>query len=130
TGYTGEDGVEIILPGHHAVALWKQLADAGVRPAGLGARDTLRLEAGMNLYGNDMDGTVSPLEAAMGWTVKFNEGRDFIGRDALERQKEKGHHRLVGLVLEGKGVLRAHQKVITGDGEGAEFEGEITSGTF
>jgi glycine cleavage system T protein (aminomethyltransferase) len=124
TGYTGEDGVEITLPGEQAVALWQALVDAGVAPCGLGARDTLRLEAGMNLYGNDMDESVSPLEANMGWTLVFNE-RDFIGREALEKQREAGHAELVGLVMEEKGVLRAHQKVITDKGEG-----EITSGTF
>ncbi|MBZ2189167.1 glycine cleavage system aminomethyltransferase GcvT [Alcanivorax sp. JB21] len=125
TGYTGEDGVEIILPGADAVALWQQLADAGVRPCGLGARDTLRLEAGMNLYGNDMDETITPLQAGMGWTVAFGDDRDFIGRAALEAQQQAGHEQFVGLILEGKGVLRAHQKVISAAGEG-----EITSGTF
>lgn len=125
TGYTGEDGVEIILPGADATALWQQLADAGVRPCGLGARDTLRLEAGMNLYGNDMDETVTPLQAGMGWTVAFSEDRDFIGRTALLAQQQAGHEQFVGLILEGKGVLRAHQKVISATGEG-----EITSGTF
>ncbi|MCH8542450.1 MAG: glycine cleavage system aminomethyltransferase GcvT [Alcanivorax sp.] len=125
TGYTGEDGVEIILPGADATALWQQLVDAGVRPCGLGARDTLRLEAGMNLYGNDMDETVTPLQAGMGWTVAFSEDRDFIGRTALMAQQQAGHEQFVGLILEGKGVLRAHQKVISATGEG-----EITSGTF
>ena len=127
TGYTGEDGVEIILPGSDAVALWAQLLEAGVLPCGLGARDTLRLEAGMNLYGNDMDETVTPLQAGMAWTVVFNEGRDFVGRAALEAQRDAqpGPEQLVGLILEGKGVLRAHQRVLTAAGEG-----EITSGTF
>ncbi|PKM21616.1 MAG: glycine cleavage system protein T [Gammaproteobacteria bacterium HGW-Gammaproteobacteria-14] len=124
TGYTGEDGAEIILPGDRAAALWQQLRDAGVVVCGLGARDTLRLEAGMNLYGNDMDDTISPLEANMGWTLVFND-RDFIGRAALEAQQVNGHAELVGLIMEEKGVLRAHQKVITDQGEG-----EITSGTF
>ncbi len=125
TGYTGEDGVEIMLPNTDAVALWDQLLAAGVAPAGLGARDTLRLEAGMNLYGNDMDDNISPLEANMGWTLVLND-RDFIGRQALLNQQANGHAELVGLVLEGKGVLRAHQKVLLANGE----EGEITSGTF
>lgn len=125
TGYTGEDGVEIMLPNNDAVALWDQLLAAGVAPAGLGARDTLRLEAGMNLYGNDMDDGISPWEANMGWTLVLND-RDFIGRQALLNQQKNGHAELVGLVLEGKGVLRAHQKVILPNDE----EGEITSGTF
>lgn len=124
TGYTGEDGIEIMLPGMQAIALWERLAALGVAPCGLGARDTLRLEAGMNLYGNDMDESISPLEANMGWTLAFNE-RDFIGREALEKQKQNGHAELVGLVMTEKGVLRAHQKVMTDKGEG-----EITSGTF
>lgn len=127
TGYTGEDGLEIMLPNEHASALWEQLKAAGVRPCGLGARDTLRLEAGMNLYGSDMDETVSPLEAAMGWTVAWEPAsRNFIGRQALEQQKAAGVQRiLVGLVMESRGVLRGHQKVVTAAGEG-----EITSGTF
>ena len=125
TGYTGEDGVEIMLPESDAVALWNALLAADVAPAGLGARDTLRLEAGMNLYGNEMDDTVSPLEANMGWTLVL-DNREFVGRDVLLQQKENGHEKLVGLLFEGKGVLRAHQKVILADGS----EGEITSGTF
>lgn len=127
TGYTGEDGVEIILPAAEANAFWQGLIEHGVRPCGLGARDTLRLEAGMNLYGSDMDESITPLEANMGWTVAWQpESRRFIGRDALEAQKTAGVARvLTGLVMEGKGVLRGHQKVITSHGEG-----EITSGTF
>ncbi|MDE2280105.1 MAG: glycine cleavage system aminomethyltransferase GcvT [Xanthomonadaceae bacterium] len=126
TGYTGEDGFEIIVPAEHAVALWEALAAAGVVPAGLGARDTLRLEAGMNLYGQDMDETVSPWEANLGWTVALDEGRDFIGRAALEKQKADGVRRvMVGLVLDEKGVLRHGQKVLTAIGEG-----EILSGSF
>ncbi|WP_424682097.1 glycine cleavage system aminomethyltransferase GcvT [Frateuria sp. YIM B11624] len=126
TGYTGEDGFEIIVPAEHAVALWQALADAGVKPAGLGARDTLRLEAGMNLYGQDMDETVSPWEANLGWTIALDEGRDFIGRKALEAQKAAGVPRvMVGLVLDEKGVLRHGQKVLTANGEG-----EILSGSF
>jgi len=126
TGYTGEDGFEIIVPEEHAVALWEALAAAGVAPAGLGARDTLRLEAGMNLYGQDMDETVSPWEANLGWTIALDEGRDFIGRKALEAQKASGVKRvMVGLVLDDKGVLRHGQKVLTANGEG-----EILSGSF
>lgn len=126
TGYTGEDGFEIIVPQEHAVALWQALAAAGVAPAGLGARDTLRLEAGMNLYGQDMDDTVSPWEANLGWTIALDEGRDFIGRQALEAQKAAGVKRvMVGLVLDDKGVLRHGQPVLTANGTG-----EILSGSF
>ncbi len=128
TGYTGEDGFEIMLSNEQAAELWLKLLRAGVEPAGLGARDTLRLEAGMNLYGTDMDEEVTPLECALAWTVAWDpEERDFVGRQALESQRQAGVRRKqIGLVLEGKGVLRAHQRVIV-EGEG---EGEITSGTF
>ncbi|MFI4958909.1 MAG: glycine cleavage system aminomethyltransferase GcvT, partial [Lysobacterales bacterium] len=113
TGYTGEDGFEIIVPAEHAVALWEALAAAGVVPAGLGARDTLRLEAGMNLYGQDMDESVLPWEANLGWTIALDEGRAFIGRAALEQQKAAGVPRvMVGLVLDDKGVLRHGQSVL------------------
>ncbi|HEX7013010.1 MAG TPA: glycine cleavage system aminomethyltransferase GcvT [Steroidobacteraceae bacterium] len=128
TGYTGEDGWEIMLPAAEAPALWQALKNAGVTQCGLGARDTLRLEAGMNLYGNDMDENVTPLESGLTWTVAFDPPeRDFIGRRALEEQKRAGVARkLVGLVLEDRGVLRSHQKVfVPGLGEG-----ELTSGTF
>ena len=126
TGYTGEDGFEIVVPEAQAVALWQRLADAGVAPAGLGARDTLRLEAGMNLYGQDMDEAVTPWEANLGWTVALDEGRDFIGRDALAAQKARGVHRvMVGLVMDDKGVLRHGQRVATPNGDG-----EILSGSF
>jgi aminomethyltransferase len=128
TGYTGEDGFEIVLPAAAAAIFWQQLRAAGVKPAGLGARDTLRLEAGMNLYGTDMDESTSPLEAALSWTVAWEPAeRDFIGRAALEQQRKQGTtQKLVGLLLEGKGVLRNHQKVLA-EGIG---EGEITSGSF
>ncbi len=127
TGYTGEDGFEIMLPAEHAVELWNRLAGAGVRPCGLGARDTLRLEAGMNLYGNDMDEATSPLEAGLGWTVSFGPGRDFVGRAALERARAAGvARRQVGLLLEDKGILRAHQTVHAGDAG----DGETTSGSY
>lgn len=128
TGYTGEDGWEIMLPDARAVDYWNQFIVAGIKPAGLGARDTLRLEAAMNLYGSDMDETTTPLESALGWTLAWEPAdRDFIGRAALEKQKAAGAPRkLVGLVLEDKGVLRGHQKVVV-DGVG---EGEVTSGTF
>lgn len=128
TGYTGEDGFEIMLPAGEAERVWTQLNAQGVASCGLGARDTLRLEAGMNLYGNDMDETTHPLESGLSWTVAFEpRERHFIGREALENVKAKGVSRkLVGLVLDDRGVLRSHQKVIV-PGVG---EGETTSGTF
>ncbi|MDH5483655.1 MAG: glycine cleavage system aminomethyltransferase GcvT [Gammaproteobacteria bacterium] len=128
TGYTGEDGFEIILPDSEAMGFWDALFKAGVKPCGLGARDTLRLEAGMNLYGTDMDESTSPLISGLGWTIAWEPAdRDFIGRQALEQEKAAGvAQKLVGLVLEDKGVLRGHQKVIVA-GAG---EGETTSGTF
>ena len=126
TGYTGEDGFEIIVPEQNTVAFWNALHAAGVKPAGLGARDTLRLEAGMNLYGQDMDETVSPYEAALGWTVALDAGRDFIGRAVLEQQAANGAPRqMIALVMDEKGVLRHGQRVLTAAGEG-----EILSGTF
>ena len=127
TGYTGEDGYEIVVPNEQAADLWQQLLDAGVAPAGLGARDTLRLEAGMNLYGQDMDESVSPLAANMAWTIAWEpEDRQFIGRDVVAKQRaEKSTHKLVGLVLEEKGVLRGGLKVVSEAGEGI-----ITSGSF
>ena len=123
TGYTGEDGFEITLPAGKAEALWQALADAGVKPIGLGARDTLRLEAGMNLYGQDMDETVSPLDAGLAWTVDLVSERDFVGKTALQTYAQQ--KQFLGLLLLDKGVLRAHQNVITTQGDG-----EITSGTF
>lgn len=126
TGYTGEDGFEIILPVAQVEAFWDKLLAAGIAPAGLGARDTLRLEAGMSLYGSDMDETTSPLESGLTWTVAFKpESRDFIGRAALEAQAKTEHPVLVGLVLCEKGVLRGHQTVYADSGDGM-----ITSGTF
>lgn len=128
TGYTGEDGFEIILPPNKAIKLWTSLLDAGVHPIGLGARDTLRLEAGLNLYSADMDETTTPFESNLGWTVSLQPAdRIFIGRAALELQKTQGIERkLVGLVLEEKGVLRSHQRVrIDQNGEGL-----TTSGSF
>ncbi|MGE5337346.1 MAG: glycine cleavage system aminomethyltransferase GcvT [Gemmatimonadota bacterium] len=126
TGYTGEDGCEIVLPAAEAPAFWRRLKAAGVAECGLGARDTLRLEAGMNLYGQDMDESISPLEAGLAWTVDMKEPREFIGRGALESQSARGGLRqLVGLKMLDRGVLRAHQKLTTGHGDG-----EITSGTF
>lgn len=124
TGYTGEDGLEITLPANRAETVWKALVAAGVKPCGLGARDTLRLEAGMNLYGQDMDDAVSPLDSGLSWTVDLtDEDRGFVGRAAL--QAAPASRRLLGLILEDKGVLRAHMKVFTSAGEG-----ETTSGSF
>ena len=128
TGYTGEDGFEIMLPPGQAAALWQALIAQDVVPCGLGARDTLRLEAAMNLYGQDMDENVTPLESGLDWTIAWEPaGRVFIGRYALEAQRDAGIKRkFVGLILEDKGVMRSHQKVLVGGGD----TGEITSGTF
>ncbi len=123
TGYTGEDGFELALPAADAPAVWDALLAAGVRPAGLGARDTLRLEAGMNLYGQDMDETVNPLESGLAWTVDLAAERDFVGKSALPACQPA--RRLAGLLLADKGVLRAHQTVFTAHGEGT-----VTSGGF
>lgn len=128
TGYTGEDGYEIMLPQEHAETLWRALVHAGVRPCGLGARDTLRLEAGMNLYGHEMNDEVSPLVANMAWTIAWTEGRDFIGRSALEAQKAVGiRDKLVGLVMQERGVLRDGYPVLVA---GSDRQGVITSGSF
>ncbi|ESS57218.1 glycine cleavage system T protein [Enterobacter cloacae S611] len=131
TGYTGEAGYEIALPNEKAAEFWQGLLNAGVKPCGLGARDTLRLEAGMNLYGQEMDEGVSPLAANMGWTIAWEpQDRDFIGRDALEQQREKGTEQLVGLVMTEKGVLRNELPVHFTDAQGNVQKGVITSGTF
>jgi len=128
TGYTGEDGFEIMLPAEKARRLWRALHDAGVRPCGLGARDTLRLEAGLHLYGQDMDEETTPLACGLGWTVAWEpEDRDFVGRAALEQQKQAGvPQRLVGLVLDDRAVLRSGCEVDAG----GETVGQVTSGTF
>jgi aminomethyltransferase len=127
TGYTGEDGWEIILSAEAAGQLWDSLVEAGVQPCGLGARDTLRLEAGLNLYGQDMTTEVSPLQSNLGWTVAWEPAeRDFVGRSALEKQKRAGiDQRLVGLLLEGRGIMRSGQPVYTESGQGV-----VTSGGF
>ncbi len=126
TGYTGEDGFELLVPATEVVNAWRQLRALGIAAAGLGARDTLRLEAGMNLYGNDMDESHHPLESGLAWTVAFDPPeRDFLGRSALQALRGGAHARQVGLLLEGRGVLRAHQAVHTSAGAG-----EITSGGF
>jgi aminomethyltransferase len=125
TGYTGEDGFELAFPAGQAEAAWNALAAAGIKPAGLGARDTLRLEAGMNLYGQDMDETVNPLDAGLAWTIDLVSERDFIGKAALQQMGQRAN--FVGLILREKGgILRAHQKVLAASGHA----GEITSGTF
>ena len=127
TGYTGEAGYEIMIPNEQVVEFWDRLLVAGVAPVGLGARDTLRLEAGMNLYGSDMDDTTSPLTSGLNWTIAWEPAeRDFIGRTAIQNEKNAGvEQKFVGLVLLEKGVLRGHQKIYCDAGEG-----EITSGTF
>jgi len=123
TGYTGEDGFEVMLPKENVETFWYALNEAGVKPIGLGARDTLRLEAGMNLYGQDMDETINPLEAGLAWTVDLKSERDFIGKAALLANPPT--RKLVGLVLLDRGVLRGHQQVHCAQGAG-----EITSGSF
>ena len=135
TGYTGEDGVEVILPGDNAAEFYQLMLDQGVKPAGLGARDTLRMEAGMNLYGHDMDETISPYECNMGWTLALKDDRDFVGREALtakrKQAKEDGSAmKQVGLLLETRGVLREGMTVTINQGTDKETTGIITSGTF
>jgi aminomethyltransferase len=125
TGYTGEDGFELGCPADKVEALWNALVAAGVKPAGLGARDTLRLEAGMNLYGMDMDESVNPLDAGLAWTIDLVAERDFIGKGALQAKGQNAQ--FMGLILREKGgILRAHQRVVAASGAA----GEITSGTF
>jgi aminomethyltransferase len=127
TGYTGEDGFELVLPHAALVAMWRALLADGVRPCGLGARDTLRLEAGMNLYGQDMDESTHPLESGLGWTIAWEPSdRDFIGRKAIEPLRGRSPRKFVGLVLEGRGVVRAHMRVRFANGA----QGETTSGGF
>jgi aminomethyltransferase len=123
TGYTGEAGFELIFPAGRALEIWNALAAQSIAPIGLGARDTLRLEAGMNLYGLDMDENIGPLESGLTWTVDFSAGRDFIGRAALEAHPPT--RPLVALLLEERGVLRSHMPVFTAHGAG-----ETTSGSF
>ena len=126
TGYTGEDGVEIMLPEAQGVELWRKLREAGVAPAGLGARDTLRLEGGLNLYGQDLDEATSPLASNIGWTIAWEpQERDFIGRQALTELRETNTQKLTGLIMRDKGILRHGQAVHTNAGAGV-----ITSGTY
>jgi aminomethyltransferase len=123
TGYTGEDGAEILVAENQTAKIWDLLVKNGAIPAGLGARDTLRIEAGMNLYGQDMNTEINPLDAGLGWTIDRSSDRHFIGKNALE---EKGQSSVfLGLLLQDKGILRAHQIVKTNFGDG-----EITSGTY
>jgi aminomethyltransferase len=127
TGYTGEDGFEISMSAEAAMELWDQLIAAGVAPCGLGARDTLRLEAGMNLYGQDMDESVTPYEAGLAWTVALKDERAFIGREALLEQQARGiEQKLVGLVLQDRGVLRPGQRIVTEAGEGVTTSGSYS----
>ena len=137
TGYTGEDGVEVIMHGDAAPEFFALLKDHGIKPAGLGARDTLRMEAGMNLYGHDMDETTSPYECNMGWTLALKDERDFIGRQALTQKHDTAKNngtamKQVGLLLESRGVLREGMEVVINDSEGTDsgLRGTITSGTF
>ncbi|MGB2140629.1 MAG: glycine cleavage T C-terminal barrel domain-containing protein, partial [Psychrobacter sp.] len=135
TGYTGEDGVEVIMHGDDAPAFFDLLKDNGIKPAGLGARDTLRMEAGMNLYGHDMDDNVSPYECNMGWTLALKDEREFVGRDALvsKRKQAKENNtamKQVGLLMTSRGVLREGMEVTINQGTDNEQTGVITSGTF
>jgi aminomethyltransferase len=135
TGYTGEDGVEVIMHADDAPAFFELLKANGIKPAGLGARDTLRLEAGMNLYGHDMDESISPYECNMGWTLALKDDRDFVGREALVNQRKQAKEdgsamKQVGLLLTTRGVLREGMEVTINQGADNEQKGIITSGTF
>ena len=127
TGYTGEDGVEIMLPKKEAIIIWQELLKIGVKPCGLGARDTLRLEAGMCLYGNEMDDKISPLETGLSFSVDLSDKkRDFIGREKLLKLKKTGiKNTSVGVILKEKGIIRAGSKIKTNKGIGI-----ISSGVF
>jgi aminomethyltransferase len=127
TGYTGEDGFEVMVDPDVGIILWQRLVNAGVVPCGLGARDTLRLEAAMALYGQDIDDTTTPLEAGLGWLVHLDTKGDFIGRAILERQKASGvQRRLVGLQMQGRNIARHGYQVLS---KGVVV-GEVTSGTL
>jgi aminomethyltransferase len=126
TGYTGEDGVEILVPDDHAAALWAELLDAGITPAGLGARDTLRLEAGLPLHGHELGAGITPLQAGLGWVVRWDKG-DFRGRAPLDAERERGiARRLRGIAIEGRRPARDGARVLL---DGAEV-GTVTSGNF
>ncbi len=125
TGYTGEDGFEIYIAPEHAPRIMKKLVDAGVKPCGLGARDTLRLEAKMALYGNDIDDTTTPIQADLGWIVKLEKG-DFTGREVLDREKQSGPARkLIGFEMVDRGIARHGYPIV----EGKDEVGVVTSGT-
>ncbi|HEU4760066.1 MAG TPA: glycine cleavage T C-terminal barrel domain-containing protein, partial [Dehalococcoidia bacterium] len=127
TGYTGEDGLELVVEADAGPALWRALLDAGVRPCGLGARDTLRLEAALLLYGNDMDEDTNPWEVGLGWAVSLDDGADFVGREALLRLREEGSRRLlVCLRAEDRGVMRAGCPVL----RSGSAVGKVTSGGY
>ena len=128
TGYTGEDGVELYLAPEDAPEIWRRLLEAGVKPAGLGARDTLRLEAAMALYGHEIDETTTPFEAGLNWVVKLDKG-DFLGREALQAQRAAGVARkLVGFEVQGRGIARQGHAVLSN--QGGEAVGAVTSGTW
>ncbi len=132
TGYTGAGGFELYFENRHACSVWEAVTEAGteygIKPAGLGARDTLRLEMGYCLYGNDIDDTTSPLEAGLGWITKFNNGRQFTDRNFLEMQKKEGVKRkLRGFILEGRGIPRKGYEIVNSEGE---VTGKVTSGTM
>ena len=127
TGYTGEDGFELYLSSDDAPRVWRELLEAGATPTGLGARDTLRLEAGMCLYGNELDPETTPLEAGIGFAVHLDKEQEFIGQDALKREKEEGlRKKLVGFEVEGRGIARHDHPVRAGD----DTVGRVTSGTL
>ncbi|MCA1687302.1 MAG: glycine cleavage system aminomethyltransferase GcvT [Actinobacteria bacterium] len=127
TGYTGEDGFELYLPSDDAPRVWRELLEAGATPAGLGARDTLRLEAGMCLYGNELDPETTPLEAGIGFAVHLDKEQEFIGQDALRKEKEEGlRKKLVGFEVEGRGIARHDHPVRVDD----DTVGKVTSGTL
>lgn len=127
TGYTGEEGLEIMVPEAQAISFWQMLLNEGVTPCGLAARDTLRLEAGMNLYGQDMDEQTNPLEAGLAWCIDLKDReRAFVGKGVVEAKRNTLHMKQVGLLLLGQGVLRGHQIFRNSTGG----LGEITSGTF
>ncbi len=135
TGYTGEDGVEVIMHADDAPAFFEQLKAVGIKPTGLGARDTLRMEAGMNLYGHDMDETISPYECNMGWTLALKDDRAFVGREALISKRKQATSdntamKQVGLLLTSRGVLREGMVVSINQGSENAQSGIITSGTF
>ncbi len=127
TGYTGEDGLELIMAATKVESVWNKLVEKGATPCGLGARDTLRLEAGLNLYGSEMDEQINPLEANLGWCIAWKpEGRDFIGRAIVEKARHLTGDKLVGVIMKERGILRAGQKLCLQDNR----KGVITSGTF